>query len=84
MFRNWFNDVENKSSNSLGVCAIVWAIWNCRNDLTFNKKNSLFTSYPYGYSLDLILVLPFARGATDAYVYWMQPTGDRRSGYLQP
>jgi hypothetical protein len=21
----------------LGVCALVWALWNCRNDMVFNK-----------------------------------------------
>jgi hypothetical protein len=39
MFGNWLNGVEKhtKARIRLGVCALVWALWNCRNDMVFNK-----------------------------------------------
>jgi hypothetical protein len=24
----------------MGICALIWAIWNCRNDLVFNKDRN--------------------------------------------
>jgi hypothetical protein len=39
MFGNWLNGVEQhiKARIRLGVCALVWALWKCRNDTVFNK-----------------------------------------------
>jgi hypothetical protein len=45
MFGNWLNGVEKKSKAQIrtGICALMWAIWNCRNDLVFNKcRNAHF------------------------------------------
>ena len=38
MFGNWLNGIDKKTKARIriGVCAIVWAIWNCRNDVIFN------------------------------------------------
>jgi hypothetical protein len=40
MFGNWLNGVkkQTKARIRVGVCALVWAIWTCQNDLVFNKK----------------------------------------------
>jgi hypothetical protein len=88
MFRNCLNGVEKqtKARIHVGVCALIWAIWNCRNYLVFNKKRncSPFTGYSYDYPLDSRLVLPSTGGAAGTYGYWMQPTRNGRSGYLQP
>jgi len=42
MFGNWLNGVDkkNKAYVRVGICALVWAIWNCRNDLVFNKNQN--------------------------------------------
>jgi hypothetical protein len=39
MFGNWLNRVEKhtKAQILVVVCALIWAIWNCGNDLVFNK-----------------------------------------------
>ena len=39
MFGSWLNGVEKKTKSSIriGMCAFIWAIWNCRNDIVFNK-----------------------------------------------
>jgi hypothetical protein len=39
MFGKWINGVEKhtKARIRLGVCALVWTLWNCRNDMVFNK-----------------------------------------------
>ena len=41
MFGNWLNGIDRrvKARIRVGVCAIIWAIWNCRNDLVFNKTS---------------------------------------------
>ena len=40
LFGNWLNGVPKKTKAHIriGVCAILWAIWNCRNDVVFNKS----------------------------------------------
>jgi hypothetical protein len=39
LFGNWLNGVDKKSKTHIrvGVCALLWAIWNVRNDCIFNK-----------------------------------------------
>ena len=39
MFGNWFNVVPKKikAHIRIGVCAVLWAIWNYCNDVIFNK-----------------------------------------------
>ena len=39
MFGNWLAgvDKQTKARIRIAVCAFVWAIWNCRNDVIFNK-----------------------------------------------
>jgi hypothetical protein len=41
MFGNWLNGIDKsaKARIRIGVCALVWAIWNCRNDIIFNNAN---------------------------------------------
>ena len=42
MFGNWLNEIDKvtKTQIRVGFCAIVWAIWNCRNDVVFNKRTN--------------------------------------------
>jgi hypothetical protein len=42
MFGNWLNGVDRKTRARIriGVSALCWSIWNCRNDIIFNKKES--------------------------------------------
>jgi hypothetical protein len=38
LFGNWLNIIDNKTKKQIriGVCALVWIIWNCRNEVLFN------------------------------------------------
>ena len=42
LFGKWLNGVDKlvKVRIRIGVCALLWAIWNCRNDVVFNKAGS--------------------------------------------
>ena len=46
MFGNWLNGVDKQSKALIrvGVSALCWSIWRCRNDFIFNntKKNYYF------------------------------------------
>jgi hypothetical protein len=39
MFDNWLNGVDknDKARIRIGVSALCWSIWNCRNDIVFNR-----------------------------------------------
>jgi hypothetical protein len=40
MFGNWLNGVDKsyKKSIRIGISALCWALWNCRNDVIFNRS----------------------------------------------
>jgi hypothetical protein len=40
LFGTWLNGVEPITAGHIriGVCALLWAIWNCRNDMIFNRQ----------------------------------------------
>jgi hypothetical protein len=80
LFGNWLNEVSRKVKGHIrvGVCALLWAIWNVRNDFIFNKKKfSIFSAgYPLGYSLDPYVVLYPTGGCAPGLGYWVQPLGD--------
>jgi hypothetical protein len=42
MFGNWLNGVDrnSKARIRIGVSALCWSIWRCRNDIVFNKKRT--------------------------------------------
>jgi hypothetical protein len=33
-------DGKTKAKICIGISAICWSIWNCRNDIVFNSKGS--------------------------------------------
>jgi hypothetical protein len=41
LFGNWLSGIAKIDLVQIrvGVCAIIWAIWNVRNDIIFNKTN---------------------------------------------
>ena len=43
MFGNWLAGVDKKikARIRIGVCAFIWTIWNCRNDIMFNKAGAV-------------------------------------------
>jgi hypothetical protein len=88
LFGNWLKGIPKKDliQNRVGVCAIIWAIWNTWNDFIFNKtkKTLIFVGYPYGYPLDPYVVLSPTREAAGGDGFWVQLFGDGSSGYIQP
>jgi hypothetical protein len=40
LFENWLNGIgkQTKAQIRVGICALVWAILNCRNGVVFNKN----------------------------------------------
>jgi uncharacterized membrane protein len=42
LFGNWLNGIDAKTKDKIGidVSALVWVIWNCRNNIVFNRKHS--------------------------------------------
>jgi hypothetical protein len=40
LFGPWLDGVEPSIAGHIriGVCALLWAIWNCRNDMIFNRQ----------------------------------------------
>jgi hypothetical protein len=88
LFGNWLKGIPKKDLILLrvGVCAMIWTMWNTRNDFIFNKpkKNLILASYSYGYPLDPYVVLSPTRGAACGDGFWVQPFGDGSSGFIQP
>ena len=43
LFGNWLVGINKilKGHIRVGVCALLWAIWNCRNDRVFNRSRSI-------------------------------------------
>jgi hypothetical protein len=43
MFGNWLNGVHKKDKSRIhvGICALMWAMWNCRNNVVFNKCSNV-------------------------------------------
>jgi hypothetical protein len=68
LFGNWLKGISKKDLIQIrvGVCAMIWALWNNRNDYVFNRPEKLFLAgYSYGYPLDPYAVLPPTRGAAE-------------------
>jgi hypothetical protein len=45
LFGNWLKSILKKELTQIrvGVCAVIWTMWNTRNDFIFNKpKTHLF------------------------------------------
>lgn len=40
LFGDWLRGIDPKIAAHIrvGVCALLWAIWNCRNDVAFNRQ----------------------------------------------
>ena len=43
LFGTWLAGVEQIKAARIriGICALLWAIWNCRNDMIFNRLHNL-------------------------------------------
>ena len=43
MFGSWLNGIDRKTKAriQIGVAAFLWAIWNSRNDVVFNKQTNI-------------------------------------------
>jgi hypothetical protein len=67
MFGNWLNVISKQVLVNIRVrvCALLWAMWNTRNDFVFNKPKKLrifYACYPHDYLLDPFVVLSTAGG----------------------
>jgi hypothetical protein len=42
LFGNWLNGLNKRTKCQIrvGVCALLWALWHVRNDITFNKSRN--------------------------------------------
>ena len=69
MFSDWLVGVDKKTKAHIriGVCAFLWTIWNCRNDIVFNKTgvvHFLQVVYKASYWINLwSLLLPLEQRA---------------------
>ena len=43
LFGTWLDGIDVVTTRHIrvGVCALLWAIWNCRNDLVFNRTTNI-------------------------------------------
>jgi hypothetical protein len=48
LFGNWLMGISKNDLTkvSVGVCAVVWALWNTRNDFVFNKPKKILQVIP--------------------------------------
>jgi hypothetical protein len=81
LFGNWLNGIDKKTNEQIrvGVCALVWTIWNCRNEVVFNRSvnpNFLQIIHRAASLIHLWSYLTFG--------YWMQSLDGDCSGYIQP
>jgi hypothetical protein len=86
MFGNWLNgtDKTDKARIHIGVSALRWSIWNCRNDIIFLKRTLLLAGYSHYGSLDPALVLLAPGGPAGVHGFWMQPPLNGCPGYFLP
>jgi hypothetical protein len=69
----------------VGICAVIWTLWNTRNDFVFKKpKKLLRAGYPYGFPPDPYVVLSPTRGAVGGDEFWVQPFRDGSLRFIQP
>jgi hypothetical protein len=42
LFGNWLKGIPKKELTQIrvGVCAVIWTMWNTRNDFIFNKPKT--------------------------------------------
>ena len=42
LFGTWLDGIEPQTARYIrvGVCALLWAVWNCRNDLVCNRTTN--------------------------------------------
>ena len=88
LFGTWLNGIEPNLARHIrvGVCALLWTIWTCRNDLVFNRISCIhfFVGHIPNYGTDPFVVATHPDGGQGAFGYWIFPLGDGSSGYLQP
>jgi hypothetical protein len=65
--RNWLNEIDKKAKARIYVG--VWAIWNFRNDVVFNRTVKQKKKVGQGYLIDTHVVLPISCEAAGTYRY---------------
>jgi hypothetical protein len=99
MFGNWLNGVDrnDKARIRIGVSALCWSIWNCRNTIVFDKQKGtnflqvirLAAHWIQSWSLLLpedqreLMVTGCNRLLTVAHNFYFQATGWRQTSRLR-
>ena len=73
LFGTWLDGIEFDTARHIhvGVCALLWAIWNCRNDLAFNRTTNIhfFAGYLLSHCDDPYVVATHSDGGQGAFGY---------------
>jgi hypothetical protein len=83
LFENWLNGIDKKTKARIhiGVCALLWAIWNCKNDVIFYKASNAQFLQVIHKDTYWITHGPISYPRTNGFI-WILLDG-RRLGYLQ-
>ena len=88
LFGTWLDGLDSETARHIrvGVCALLWAVWNYRNHLVFNRitKNSFIAGYLTCYYTHPYVVATHSDGGQGVFGYWIYPLGDGSTGYIQP
>ena len=83
MFCTWLNGIHKTQKIVLGLAHALWAMWNCRNDIVFNKSKCPPIGYPYGCMMNTSMVSPLTGGTGGHLDSGVLGFGRSCSGYLQ-
>ena len=77
LFGMWLAGVDQITAARIriGICALIWAIWNCRNDMIFNIQHflNILAGHLQSYNMDPYIVLTHSYGLQGAFGYWVHP-----------
>jgi hypothetical protein len=74
-----------KEQIRVSVCALLWGIWNTRNDFIFNNtKIFIFhAGYTAGYLLDLYVVIPITNREAQEFGNLVQTAREGCAWFMQ-
>ena len=87
LFEMWLDGLEPQITTHIRVrvCALLWAMWNCRNDVIFNIQSiTILLQVIYRATAWIPMWSLVTHGSQRAYGDWFQPLGDDSRANLQP